>query len=175
MREASTLKSIVAVSEVFPDQTKNEILQLARDYVDNAVQKEWPAMQEVRSYKGLSDTADKLYLPYILSLKPSNENEASAKQQLLASFKALHEAKDERLLLSGTSVNPLKWSVVIALAFILLIVTSLVHRNNPKSALLALLIYSTVISLCFILIFTHDRPFTGYISISPELLINARP
>lgn len=173
MREASALKTIVAVAEVFPDQSKNAVHKLAENYVDYAVNVEWPLMKSNASYHGIIDSGEKVYPQTILLLSSTNDNEASAKQQLLSAFNALYEARSERLLFSGTSVNPLKWSIVSAFSVILLLVTAFVHRSNPKGALLALLIIASAIALSFTLILTHDRPFTGYISISPDLLINA--
>jgi Protein of unknown function (DUF4239) len=175
MREASALKTIISVSEIFPEPTQRMLDSSVNNYIDRSVRTEWPAMQKVTSYHGLIDYSDNAGLREVISITPQNESQSSAKQQLLAAYTTLYEARSERLLLSGTSVNPLKWLIVNAFAVILMLITALVHRNNKKSAITSLALLSIAISLSYILILAHDRPFTGYISISPDLLLSAKP
>ena len=174
MREASALKSIVLISDLFPSEVSTQIHELTASYIDNAVNTEWPKMQTSSSYYGIIDDAEQDGLKTALSIVPTNEPQVAAKKQLIDTFRTLYEARSERLLLSGTSVNGLRWLVVSILAFLLLLISALVHKNNPKSALLALTILSTVIASSYILIVAHDRPFTGYISITPDLLVNVK-
>lgn len=175
MQEASALKTIVTISEVFPSPKRGELDSAVISYIDRAVNVEWPAMGRADSYHGLKDNSDKQGLKVVLSLQPTNESQIFAKQQLVIAFTSLYQARAERLLLSGTSVNYLKWSIVAAFSVNLMLITAFVHRSNRKSAVLSLLLLSFAISLSFILLMAHDRSFTGYISISPDILLNAKP
>lgn len=172
-REASALRSIVLIADIFPANTRGEINEIANRHIDHAVNVEWPEMHAASSYHGIIDTADQHGLKTALTITPTNEAQVSAKKILIDTVRSLYDARSERLLLSGTSINPLKWLIVSILAFMLMLITALVHKSNAKSAFTALAILSTVIASSYVLVIAHDRPFTGYISISPDLLIKA--
>lgn len=175
MREASAVKTIIAISEALPEKQRSEIEGLVRDYVDHVVNVDWPAMQSPSSHQGMIDNSSRNALKYTLLITPQNATQTSAQSQLLTAFNALYESRSERLIFSGTSVNPLKWALVSTFALILIIVTSLVHRSGARNALIALSLLSCALTLSFLLILTHDRPFAGYVSITPDLLIRALP
>ena len=175
MREASALKTIVTISDIFPAPTKKILEASAINYIDHSVNTEWPAMQQARSYNGLADDGNNEGLKFVILITPQNETEASAKQQLLKSYSTLYEARSERLFLSGTSVNPLKWFIVTTFAVLLMFITVLIHRADRKSARCALALLCCAITLSYVLILAHDRPFTGFVAIKPDLLLNAKP
>lgn len=175
MQEASALKTILTVSEVFPSSIRQQLDTGAINYIDRAVIVEWPEMGRASSRHGMIDKSEKEGLRAALLLVPKTESQVFAKQQLVIAYTTLYQARAERLLLSGTSVNYLKWLVVISFALLIMIITAFVHRANSKSAILALILLAFAISLSFILILAHDRPFAGVISISPDILLNVRP
>jgi uncharacterized membrane protein len=53
----------------------------------------------------------------------------------------------------------------------------LVHSDNQTagSARIALGLFSTAIAVCILLLLSHDRPFTGQLSVKPAALLQVEP
>jgi hypothetical protein len=51
----------------------------------------------------------------------------------------------------------------------------MVHSDNRATAALAMTIFATAVAICVLLIASHDRPFTGEISVGPDVLLQVMP
>jgi hypothetical protein len=51
----------------------------------------------------------------------------------------------------------------------------MVHSDNRRSAVPALGLFATAAAVCILLILTHDRPFTGQVSVEPTSLMQVQP
>jgi hypothetical protein len=61
------------------------------------------------------------------------------------------------------------------MAICMLIAAAMVHCNNRGAAALAVGIFATGVAVSVLLILSHDRPFSGAISVKPDVLQQARP
>jgi len=55
------------------------------------------------------------------------------------------------------------------------IAVALVHSDNRATARLALGLFSTSMAVCILLLLSHDRPFTGQLSVKPTVLLQVQP
>jgi hypothetical protein len=85
------------------------------------------------------------------------------------------DARRQRILVSRSSVDWVKWSVLLLQAFCTLLAIAMVHSDNRPSARIALGLFSTATALCLVLIAAHDRPFTGQLSVRPSPLLQVQP
>jgi hypothetical protein len=85
------------------------------------------------------------------------------------------DARRQRIVLSRASVNRFKWACLIAQAGCILAAIAIVHSGNRTGGAIATGIYATGVALSILLIATHDRPFSGEISVKPDLLLQVRP
>ena len=53
----------------------------------------------------------------------------------------------------------------------MLIAIAMVHIDNRRTIAIAMGLFTSGVAVSFLLIFAHDRPFTGELSISPTPLI----
>jgi hypothetical protein len=51
----------------------------------------------------------------------------------------------------------------------------MVHSDNRLSTALAVGLFATAAAVCIVLIIAYDRPFTGEISVRPEILLQVAP
>jgi len=51
----------------------------------------------------------------------------------------------------------------------------MVHSDNRAAAAIAMAIFASGVAVCALLIASHDRPFTGEISVKPDVLLQVRP
>jgi hypothetical protein len=57
----------------------------------------------------------------------------------------------------------------------MMIAIAFVHCDNRATAMIATLIFATGAAVSVLLIASHDRPFTGEISVKPDVLLQVRP
>jgi multisubunit Na+/H+ antiporter MnhC subunit len=72
-------------------------------------------------------------------------------------------------------VNSVKWAGLLLQALCTLIAIAMVHSDNRLTCAIALTLFATGVALSVLLIASHNRPFTGHISVGPELLKQVIP
>ena len=72
-------------------------------------------------------------------------------------------------------MNWVKWTVLMIQAICTLLTIALVHSDSRGSARIALGLFSTAIAVCILLLLSHDRPFTGQLSVKPAALLQVAP
>ena len=76
----------------------------------------------------------------------------------------------QRIILTQSSVNWIKWTCLFAQAICKLDTIAIVHRDDRIGAGIALGIFATGVSVSVLLIASQDRPFSGEISVKPNVL-----
>jgi len=72
-------------------------------------------------------------------------------------------------------INWVKWTVVILLAALIQVTIAIVHSDNRATAAIAMSIFAMGVAASLVLLASHNRPFTGEISIRPDLLLHVMP
>jgi hypothetical protein len=89
---------------------------------------------------------------------------------MLASLEKALEARRQRIVLSGSAVSGLKWGGLLLQALITLIAIAMVHSGNRRTCAIALALFASGIALSVVMIAAYSQPFTGELSVGPELL-----
>jgi multisubunit Na+/H+ antiporter MnhC subunit len=63
-----------------------------------------------------------------------------------------------------------KWAAILLQGFCALVAIAMVHSDNRLTCAIALMIFATGIAVSVLLIAAYSRPFTGEISVGPDLL-----
>jgi len=95
---------------------------------------------------------------------------AEACLQLIAQIRA---RRAERVGLSRTHVNPLKWASMAFLGFITLISIAVIHADTPEAALVAMVLFGLASAPVATIVLIHGNPFQPPFSTSPASLIGA--
>ena len=85
------------------------------------------------------------------------------------------DARRQRIIVSQSQVNSVKWSCLFVQAVCALLAIAMVHSDNRLASIIALGIFATGVAASMLLILAHDRPFTGEISIRPDPLLQVMP
>jgi Protein of unknown function (DUF4239) len=174
-REASALRSAVILASVFPGEPEHRIRNLVRQHIEDAATHEWPAMAAGGASLTIIPSALAGALRYSLSLDPKSEGQKIAQRELVASFQNALDARRQRVLLSRSSINGVKWTCVLLQAALTLIAIALIHSDNRAANRMILGIFATAAGVAVILLATHSRPFTGEISVRPTVLLQVMP
>jgi hypothetical protein len=99
----------------------------------------------------------------------------AAQREIVTALESALDARRQRILVSRSEVNWLKWTAIIIQAICTLAGIAMVHSDNRLTAGLALGLFSTAVAVCILLIAAHDRPFTGHLSVDPAVLLQVQP
>jgi hypothetical protein len=86
---------------------------------------------------------------------------------LAQNLEQAQSARYHRLALSQRRGDPLKWFAVACLGTLTLLSVALVHLDNWRSQLVAMLIYASAISVSFTAAYLERSPFQVFV-VSPQ-------
>lgn len=174
-REASALRAAVLLGGGFPGEPDARLHDLIRRYIQDAVTQEWPAMARRDATLAIAPARLGEALQLALTLTPRNDGQVIAQREMVAAFQNAFEARRQRIILSRSSINWVKWTVLLVQASLTLITIAMIHSDNRGANRIILAIFSTGVGVAVVLIASHSRPFTGEISVHPTVLLQVMP
>ena len=174
-REASALRSVVLLANAFPGDSEVRMNTLVRRQIRQAVDEEWPAMSHRRATLSVisAPLAEGLHLA--IGLSPRTDGQRAAQREIIASLQSAFDARRQRIIVSESSVNWVRWTSVILVALLTLVAIAFVHSGNRLAAALAMGIFSAAVAVSLILIAVQSRPFSGQFAVSPQPLVEVMP
>jgi hypothetical protein len=174
-REASALRSIVLLAAGFPGEPEARVRALVRGYIEEAATQEWPMM--ARHAATLRFTPHPLaeVLRLTLTLTPGGQGQQIAQREIATSVESALDARRQRIIISQSQVNWVKWSCLFVQAVCALVAVALVHSGDRLASIITMGMLASGVAACLLLILAHDRPFTGQISVGPDLLLQVMP
>ena len=174
-REASALRATVILAHTFPGAPETRIHTLIRTYIRNAANEEWPAMAHHRATLTVIPAQLVEALRIAIGLTPRTDGEKAAQQQMISSLQSALDARRQRIILSESSLNWVKWSGVILVAVLTLIAIAFVHCENRLTAGLAMGLFTAAVAGSLILLAIQQRPFGGEFAVRPDPLVQVVP
>jgi hypothetical protein len=174
-REASALRAVVLLAAAFPGEPESRLRHLVRDYIQDAVAREWPAMARQDATLTIAPPTLTQALRLALSLTPQKDGQVAAQREIVASLGSAFDARRQRIILSRSSIDWVKWTVLLVLGGLTLITIAMVHSGNPTANRIILGIFSTGVGVAVLLIVSHSRAFTGEMGVTPSVLLQVMP
>jgi len=174
-REASALRGVVLLADSFPGKPKLQLRTLVRRHVEQAVTQEWPDMAQQKATLTVTSAPLAQALRLTLSLKPKDEGQAAAQSAVITLIEDALEARRERIIISGSAVNWVKWSALFLQAICTLVAIAMVHSDNRTTSAIAMTLFATGVAVSVILIAAHTPPFSGENSVRPDALLQILP
>lgn len=174
-REASSLRAVVLLARAFPEDADTRLRGLIAQHVRDARDVEWPQMAQHRATLAMVPGSLADALQTAVALPTPTAGQVAAQREIIAALQSALDARRQRILVSRSSVDWVKWSTLLLQALCTLIAIAMVHSDNRTSAKLSLGLFSTAIALCILLIAAHDQPFVGQLSVRPTPLLNVQP
>jgi hypothetical protein len=175
-REASSLRSAeLVVDGSFPGVASRRIDALIGQHIETAATREWPAMANQKATLTVVPVSLARALQLTLTLKPVGAGQVTAQRELVSLFENALDARRQRIIVSRSSVNWVKWTAVIALAILTLLLVALVHSDNRLTAALAMGTFGAAVAVTLVLIAAQARPFSGQFGVRPDVLLQVQP
>jgi Protein of unknown function (DUF4239) len=168
--EASALRAVVLLAGTFPEEQKTRIHALIDRHIETAVNEGWPAMARHRLTLSTLPTALTEALHDVLTLKPADDSQKIAQSEMLRALEKALDARRQRIVISESAVGTVKWAGILLMGLCTLVAIAMVHSDNRLTCAIALTLFATGIALSLLLIAAYSRPFTGELSVRPDLL-----
>jgi hypothetical protein len=174
-REAGALRTAIVLSAEFAAEPGDRLRRLIRQHIRETVDEEWPMM--VHQSATLRFTPHFLpdALQLTLGLTPDSDGQRVAQREITAAIGNALDARLQRIIISRSQVNPVKWACLILQAVCALVAIAMVHSDDRLAAALMMTIFAAGIGASVLLIAAHDRPFVGDIPVGPGPLLEVMP
>ena len=110
-----------------------------------------------------------------LNVNPLNSGQTTAQREIVGALQTALDARRQRIILSRSSVNWVKWTALLIQAGLTLTTIAMVHSDNRAANRTILTIFATGVAVAIVLIAAHSRPFTGELSVKPSALLQVMP
>jgi hypothetical protein len=174
-REASALRAVVVPAASFSGDTEAHMRAIIRDYIEEATTHEWPMMAQHTVTLRVTPRSLAEALQLTLALTPSSEGQKTAQREIVNALENAFDARRQRIIVSQTQVNLVKWSCLFVQAVCALLAIAMVHSDNRLASTITMAIFATGVAASILLILSHDRPFMGEISVKPDPLLQVMP
>jgi positive regulator of sigma E activity len=168
--EASALRAASLLAEGLPAEQASRLRSLIDRHIEVALQEDWPAMAQQRATLASAPAALIEALKTTLALPADEAGQRTAQREIVKALETALEAHRQSIVISHSEVSSLKWAGLLLQALCTLIAIALVHGDNSNASGIALALFATGVALSVLLIAAYSRPFTGDISVGPDLL-----
>lgn len=157
-QEAGSLRNIVDLARHLPPSLRERITAAVGEYARVAVAEEWPALAHRETSTAASERLDAL-LTALVSDDLAAAAGSTVQSMLLQQAMLTRSTRDLRTALSRTHVNPLKWMGMAFLGFLTMVSIVMVHVDQPRAEILAVLIFAAAAAPTAAIILVHGNPF----------------
>jgi len=165
-READSLQAIVSLTRTLPSGERDGVDRAVSTYARTAVEVEWPLL--ARRSHSAETSRDLDALLGLLAGRTIGETLGPAVHaRLLAQAMEVREARDQRIALSQTHVNPLKWLGMAFLGFVTMLSVAAVHVSKPRAALVAILLFAAAAAPTAAIVLVQGNPFQQPTTVTP--------
>src|SRR5262245_30241201 len=109
-REASALRSATILATSFPGDFQVQLRESIRRYIADVAAQEWPMMAQGTANLGAIPGVLAEALQATLALNPSSEGQKVAQRDIATALQTALDARRQRIILSESRVNLLKWA-----------------------------------------------------------------
>lgn len=156
--EAGSLRNLLDFSGQLPEPQRSTLVATVEEYARLISTDEWPRLAR-RAHSRAVDLQLDALLAFVAAKDVTAALPSAVAAQLLQQGVQLRSTRDLRIALSQTHVNPLKWLGMVFLGFLTLISIAMVHVDQPRAQLMAVMLFATAAAPTAAIILIHGNPF----------------
>jgi hypothetical protein len=157
-QEAGALHNIQALCRHLPDAPRARVDGALQRYVHLAVEQEWPRLADRHGSPETSDALAAL-LEVLSSPDVARGLHPTSHAQVLEQAVDVRSAREQRMALSQTHVNPLKWLGMAFLGLLTMVSVAMVYVDQPKAELLAVMLFSAAAAPTAAIVLIQGNPY----------------
>ena len=142
-REASALREVVVLAASFPGEPQARLRALIRRHIEAAATQEWPMMAHRTATMNITPHHLDEALQLTLALTPSGQGQQIAQREIATALENARDARRQRIIVSRSQVNFVKWSCLFVQAVCALLAIAMVHSDNRLASTITMGIFAT--------------------------------
>ena len=171
INEANCIAALYRDATPFPAGFRAELKSELTDYVKAIINEEWQTMAKGQKGVNAQKIQEKLWKLYS-GFQPKNETQKIFFAESVKKLNQAAEMRRQRIVYASAGINPLLYFVLIAGSFITIAFTMLFGTENIIPHLIMVSLLATMIAIILFTVISMDYPFTGDISITPDVFKN---
>jgi hypothetical protein len=165
----------VVLAAAFPGEPESRLRALIRRHIEQDATQEWPMMARGTATLRFAPPSLAEALQVTLALTPDSEGQKTAQREIVTALETAFDARRQRIIISQSQVNFVKWFCLFVQAAAALLAIAMIHCDNRIASAITVGLFATGVAASVLLIASHDRPFTGEISVGPGPLLQVIP
>lgn len=164
--EANCLVNMVRSSQGLPDSERQQIEDLGREYVDQMLTQEWPAMARVNTTYTSEKTVQKLWAA-VTKADTRNSSEQTSRDHVFAELSRMTEYRRLRQLQVISDLPGILWAVLISGAVVTIVSSCLFGGADLRLHFIQVGALALLVFLILLAIADINRPFQGAVHVQP--------
>ena len=166
-QEANALTNVFRIATQLQDPNAGRIQELCVRYADNALHREWPALQNGSMPPEGGQLINQLW-QLAGQVQAHAQPDAIAAYQLMEELRGLTQYRRLRVMQGRESLPGILWAVLVAGGIITVAACCFFGVPNFRFHVLQVLVLTFLISLVLVAIADIDRPYQGFVSVDPH-------
>jgi hypothetical protein len=166
--EANCIAALYRDSTPFPAEFRTKLKSKLADYVEAIINEEWRTMARGRPSEKAQAIQDDLWKLFG-GFQPKDETQKVFFEESVKKLNQMAEARRQRLVDSGSGINPLLYFVLFVGSVITISFTMLFGTENLIPHLIMTSSLAAMIAITLFTIISMDYPFTGDVSVSSDV------
>ena len=162
--EADSLRGLAIILRQLPPQAQNGAQAALQAYAGAAVA-EWSDLGRREVSVATSQAADQLLATLTGAALVAALPQPAANTALGLAMQ-VRQSRDERIALSQTHVNPLKWLGMAFLGFLTMASVAAVHIGAARAMILSVGLFALAAAPTAVIVLIHGNPFQGFAAVS---------
>ena len=166
-REASAIGGLYRDVGGYPSPLKEELWAKLREYTEFVIQQDWPAQKSGKSVDGgmniLTEFQNKQF-----AFEPSKPGQSELHSEALHAFNNLTDCRRLRIVAASGGLSDTMWVVIWIGAVISIGVAYFFKIPDLKLHAILVALIAGFLAMVIFMIIINDKPFYGYVSVSPE-------
>jgi hypothetical protein len=168
-QEAVAIGALYRDVSAYPAPLRDELRAKMREYTVFVIEQAWPAQKQGRGQdldggtKILDDFQGRLY-----TFEPATNGQMSLHNETLKAYNSLIEHRRLRIDAVNTGLSTVMWVVIWLGAAISIGVAYFFNVPDQRLHTILIALISGFLALVLLMIIINDKPFYGYVSISPD-------
>lgn len=171
--EANSLVNVYRLADGLPEPQRDQVHQLAQEYVSVVISQEWPATNRGEWSHAGHPIIQKLWAT-VVQAKPASFAEQASMSLTLAEISTMTRYRRVRELQSESRLPGILWLLMIVGGCITIISACLFGMDDLRLHFALVLSLSFLVSLTLVAIADIDRPFQGSVHVLPSGFERAR-
>lgn len=167
-QEGEALRGIRSMAAALPETSGRAVNAAVGDYARVTIDEDWPLLARRLSSRQAAERLDDLS-----ALLAGGDMAATlptaVHAQMLGLAAQVRAARGQRIALSQTHVNPLKWLGMAGLGFLTMVSIAMVHVDQARAEILAVLIFAAAAAPTAAIVLVQGNPF------QPPTVVSAAP